>query len=57
MLQVPHDLASQGPAAGLIPPGSAAFHLLLAVLVARALARYRGLAPHRPTPSRRPQAR
>jgi hypothetical protein len=50
MLQVPHDLVSQGPAAGLIPPGSAAFHLLLAVLVARALARYRGLAPHRPTP-------
>ena len=48
---MPSYLAGQEQAAGLIPPGSTTFHLLLAVLVARALARYRGLAPHRPTPT------
>jgi hypothetical protein len=31
MLQVPHFLAGQGQAAGLIPPGSTTFHLLLAI--------------------------
>jgi hypothetical protein len=31
MLEVPLHLAGQGQAAGLIPPGSATFHLLLAV--------------------------
>jgi hypothetical protein len=30
-------LAGQGPAAGLIPPGSTTFHLLLAVHIAAAL--------------------
>jgi hypothetical protein len=37
MLQVPHFLAGQGQATGLIPPGSAAFHLLLAIHIAAAL--------------------
>lgn len=37
MLQVPLHLAGQGQAAGLIPPGSTTFHLLLAVHIAAAL--------------------
>jgi hypothetical protein len=37
MLEVPLHLAGQGQAAGLIPPGSIAFHLLLAVHIAAAL--------------------
>lgn len=37
MLQVPYHLAGQGPAAGLIPPGSTTFHLLLAIHIAAAL--------------------
>jgi hypothetical protein len=37
MSEVPFHLASQGRAAGLIPPGSTAFHLLLAVHIAAAL--------------------
>jgi hypothetical protein len=37
MLEVPLHLAGQGQAAGLIPPGSTAFHLLLAIHIATAL--------------------
>jgi hypothetical protein len=37
MLQVPFQLAGQGQAAELIPPGSTTFHLLLAVHIAAAL--------------------
>jgi hypothetical protein len=37
MLQAPNYLAGQGQAAGLIPPGSTTFHLLLAVHIAAAL--------------------
>jgi hypothetical protein len=37
MSEVPFHLASQGRAAGLIPPGSTTFHLLLAVHIAAAL--------------------
>jgi hypothetical protein len=37
MLQVPHYIAGQGQVAGLIPPGSTGFHLLLAVHIAAAL--------------------
>jgi hypothetical protein len=37
MLESPLHLASQGQAAGLIPPGSTTFHLLLAVHIAAAL--------------------
>ena len=37
MLEASSHLASQGQAAGLIPPGSTTFHLLLAVHIAAAL--------------------
>jgi hypothetical protein len=37
MLEASSHLAGQGPAAGLIPPGSTTFHLLLAVHIAAAL--------------------
>jgi hypothetical protein len=37
MLEVPLHLAGQGQAAGLIPPGSTTFHLLLAIHIAAAL--------------------
>jgi hypothetical protein len=37
MLEAPSHLASQQQAAGLIPPGSTTFHLLLAVHIAAAL--------------------
>jgi hypothetical protein len=37
MLETPSYLAVQGQAAGLIPPGSTTFHLLLAVHIAAAL--------------------
>ena len=37
MLEMPSSLAGQEQAAGLIPPGSTTFHLLLAVHIAAAL--------------------
>src|SRR5215207_4475488 len=37
MLEVPVYLAGQGQAAGLIPPGSTTFHLLLPMHIAAAL--------------------